>query len=184
MAATDLESEYNPRARVPDMRRDFCALGARGRALSRRDAQGRPRRARPLLWRHAAADHRSVLAGGGRNRAARAVHPRRILAGLRSVLLQPDGARPEPARHCGCRRRLRSLPDRHHRRHHRANPPRLHFPVAALRPADAGLRAFGRRPSCRRHGRDRLAGALSRRRRPIWCRPALRFPACSISRRW
>ena len=47
----------------------------------------------------------------------------------------------------------------------------------------AGLRTFGRRPSRRRHGRDRLGRRFIPRRRPIWFRPAMRFPACSISRR-
>ena len=140
---------------------DFCALGAHGRGLSRRDAQARPRRTRPVLWRHAAADHRSVAARGGQSRPARFVHSRRLLALARSFLVQPHGARLERARRRRRGDRLRFVSDRHRRRHHRANPARLRLPVAALRPPPHDLRALGRRAACRRHGRDRLADALS-----------------------
>ena len=50
------------------------------------------------------ADHRPVLAGAGRQGAAGAVHPRRLLALARPVAVQPHGARAQRAR----RRRWRS----------------------------------------------------------------------------
>ena len=161
MAAIDYEAEYNNRARVPEHAEIF-ARWMRDAELYRADTlKAGPRRARPGVRRHAAAIPRSVPCAGRRRGAAGAVHSWRLLALARSVHVQPHGARLERARHHGRGRGLRSVPDRHHRRHHRANAPRLLVPVAAARSADVRHRPFRRRASCRRHGRHRLAVALS-----------------------
>ena len=104
---------------------------------------------------------RSVLSGGGRGRAGCDVRARRLVALARSFAVQPDGARAQcPRRHCR-RRRLRSVSQCRHRRHHRPDPPRLRVHVAALQSAAISGRPFRRRSSHRRHGGDRLAVALS-----------------------
>ena len=163
---------------------DFCPLGARRRGLSRRDAQERARRARPLLRRHAAADHRPVPAGGAGNDAPLALfihggYWRSMDPSLFSHMARGLNGRGLAVAVIG----LRSVPERHHRRHHRAGPARVRLPVAALRPKMLVCGAFGRRPSHRRHGRHRLATRSIRRRRPISRRSGTRFPACSISPR-
>ena len=113
MADIDYETEYNNRARVPEHPEIF-ARWAREAEHYRADAlKSRPRRARPVLWRYAAAIPRSVSAGGRRVGAARDVRPWRLVALARSVDVQPDGARPERARRRRCGRGLRSLSERH-----------------------------------------------------------------------
>ena len=110
-----------------------------------------------------------LLPDAGRERPARHVRSRRLVAFAGSLKLQPDGARLECPRDRRCGRGLRSVSQYHDRRHHRANPPGLRVSMAAPTTSPAGLRTFGRRPSRFRDGGDRLALALSRRRQPIWC---------------
>ena len=78
---------------------DFRALGARRRRLSR---ARRRSRGRAELGLHYGPTPRQTIdlfkPKGGGNGAARAVHPRRLLALARAVELQPDGARHERAR--------------------------------------------------------------------------------------
>ena len=129
--------------------------------------------ARPELRREPAPVHRPVRSQRACP-AARAVHPRRLLAIIGAVAVQPHGARPQRARRLGGGHRLRSAPARVDRRHHRADPPRLHIPVAAHRTAHDGVRPFRWRPPRRRHGSDRLADLYPRAGDLV---PA----ACSIS---
>ena len=96
--AIDYEVEYNNRARVPEHPQIFARWTREAAAY--RDETTKEGRAEiglkygPL----AAPDHRPVQAEGRRQRPARAVHPRRLLALARARKLQPDGARHERAR--------------------------------------------------------------------------------------
>ena len=183
MAALDLETEYSPRLTVPDHAEIF-ARWARAAEDYRAEMLTHGKAELGLCYGEIAAGvHRSLSARGGRKGAARHVHPWRLLARDGSFLPQPHGARAERAwlrRRDG---RLRSLPERHPCRHRRADSARLRFSLAAVWQAHSRLRAFGRRASCGRDGRNRLARALLQKRRPISCRPAMPSQASSISPR-
>ena len=159
---------------------DFCPLDARSRELSRRDAKGRTRRARPVLWRYAAAMHRLcscrkpartrrwrssfTAAGGARSirrmfsQMARGPNARGVAVAVAGYDLCPNVT--------------------------------IADIIEQMRRACAFLwQRFGRRMLVYGHSAGgHLAAPWSRptgprfipRRRPIWCRPAMRFPACSI----
>ena len=111
----DYEVEYNNRARVPEHPEIFARWQRDGAAYRDEASAERPRRARPALRPERAPNHRPVQAEGRRQRAARAVHPWRLLALARARIVQPFGARPERARRHGRGRGLRSLPAGRHR---------------------------------------------------------------------
>ena len=159
--SVDYEAEYNNRARVPEHPEIFArwerdAAAYRERMKAEENAElGLAYGAEP------APDRRPVLSRRHRPHAARAVHPRRLLALARSLDLQPHVGRAERARRRGRGRGLRSLPAGDDRADHRPDPHRLPVPVAPLRPAPDGLRPFGRRASRRLHAGDRLEAARS-----------------------
>ena len=162
MADIDYEAEYNNRARVPEHAEIF-ARWTRDAETYRAETLKAGRAELGLSYGDTPRQFVDLfLPAGGRGRAACDVHPWRLVAFARSVDVQPRWRAGSNARGIDGRGRgLRSVPERRHRRHHRADPPRLRVSVAAVRSAHVGLRPFGRRPSCRRHGRDRLAVALS-----------------------
>ena len=164
--------------------RRSCPLGARRGGLSRRDAQSTaaPSSACPTATRRG--NPRFVP-------AARPAPPRRsplFIHGGYWRSLDPSMfshmARGLNARGVSGRgRRLRSLSDRHHRRHHRANSPRLRVPVAAAQSADVGLSAIPPAAILPPPWSPPTGLRSIPRRRPIWYPPAMRSPALSISRR-
>ena len=160
MADVDYESEYNNRMRVPEYADIFLRWAREaeeyraerlkaGRAELGLSYGDTPRQTVDLL-----------LPDAGRERPARHVRSRRLVAFAGSLKLQPDGAWLERPRDRRCGRGLRSVSQYHDRRHHRASPPGLRVSMAAPTTSPAGLRTFGRRPSRFRDGGDRLARAL------------------------
>ena len=184
MAAIDYEAEYNNRARVPEHYEIFSRDGRRTASFiaPTRSSADAPNWACRMAIRRG---NMPICLCGCRRSAPLAMF---IHGGWWRSLdpshVQPDGARPECAwRQCR-RGRLRFVPECQYWRYHRADAPRLHIPLAALRPADClsiGHSAGGH-----------LAGAMvatdwprfTPRRRRIWCPWATRSPACSISARW
>src|SRR5262249_38850720 len=125
-----------PRTRAP---RNLRPLGARGRGLPGRSDEGAARRARTELRIVATPVHRPVLASPQRGSAARAIHPRRLLALARSIAVQPYGARAQCPRRGGRGRRLPPLPGGHHRRNPRSDPAPLPLSFAPPPPPPHSL---------------------------------------------
>src|SRR6202023_340619 len=98
MATIDYEAEYNNRARVPEHAEIF--------ARWERDAEDY----RTEAMKERRAELGLAYGSTRRQRPARAVHPRRLLALPRSLDVQPRGARAQCTRRDGRGRRLRSLP--------------------------------------------------------------------------
>ena len=120
--AIDYEVEYNNRARVPEHPEIFARWTRDGAAYrASRASKAAPNSASNTAPRRARPSTCSRPKTATARRAARAVHPRRLVALARAVELQPDGARPERARRHRRGRRLRSLPAGLDRRHHRAD---------------------------------------------------------------
>src|SRR6266566_5092263 len=84
---------------------DLRALASGGNGIPRRDGGAGPGRTRRAVWHDAAADHR-FLPRRARQRKARGVRPRRLLALARAGNVQPFGARARHARHLGRGRRF------------------------------------------------------------------------------
>ncbi len=169
MADIDYETEYDNRARVPEHPEIF-ARWTRDAELFRAEALKNGRAELGLCYGDTPRQTVDLFFPAvGRAGAARHVHPWWLVAFARSIVVQPCRSRPERARGGGGGGRLRSLPECLHRRHHRADAPRLRIFMAAVWPAHAGLRPFGRRSPRRRDAGDRLAVALpqgARRSRP------------------
>ena len=178
----DYEKEYDNRARVPEHPEIFARWEAETKAYR---AAAAWRATGHFLRALQAPDHRHVPGQGrGQRRAARAVHPWRLVALARSCHVQPACQGPERPRRRRRGRRLRS----------RARTVPIATIIEQMRAAVLFLwrkhkkRIFVYGHSAgghldRLHGGDRLEDARSRARRPIWCRPAIRFPAYSIWRR-
>ena len=181
--AIDYEVEYNNRARVPEHPEIFARWTREGAAYRDEATKGGPRRDRPEVRPLAAPDHRPVQAAAARERPARTVHPRRLLALARALKLQPDGARHERARRHRRGVRLRPCAAGVDRPDHRADPGGLPHSLeassasaswsAAIPPAGISPPAWWR-PTGR---------SSTRARRPISRRWAMRSPACTTSRR-
>ena len=135
MADIDYEAEYNNRARVPEHRGDFRPLDARGENYRAETLKA----GRAELGLSYGDTPRQILRSVPAGRPAK---PRRsrcssmAAGGVRSIPpVQPDGARLRTRAGIAVAVVGYDLcPERRHRRHHRANPPRLRVSVAALRP--------------------------------------------------
>ena len=177
----DYEKEYNNRARVPEHPEIFARWRRETEAYRKIAAR---RRARPVLRAVAAPDRRPVS-------RPKAAHRRRspcsftAAGGARSShRLQPDGRRPNAQGVTVAVVGYDLCPQ---------------VTIAAIiEQMRAACLFCGASSGKRMHGRSAIPPAgisppawwrpISRRshptRRPIWCRWAMRFPACTISRRY
>ena len=134
--------------------------------------------------RRARAVHRPVLARHGRRRRRSRCSSTAATGARSTPRMFSHVARGLNAHGVDGRgRRLRSLPAGDHRRHHRGDPARAacssgSAPASASWSTAIPPAAISPPPCWRPTG----TGSIPRRR-PTWCRPPTRSPACSISRR-